>query len=175
MPSACIASLTTYSRSIGPTAAKPSPPRANGVAPEPLRCRSRAFAVRADELAEQQRAAVAEAGAVPAELMPGVGLCHRRRAVGDEVAQQEPQAVGAPQPRHVEAQFAGERLVEGEQSRIGSVGGLPRNRQFRQVAGEACVEDDGAAPVASLATRSVSGVLVTWSTVRSERRPSPVR
>ena len=41
MPSACIASLTTYSRSIGPTAARPSPPRANGVRPEPLRCRSR--------------------------------------------------------------------------------------------------------------------------------------
>ncbi len=41
MPSACMASLTTYSRSIGPTTARPSPPRANGVRPEPLRCRSR--------------------------------------------------------------------------------------------------------------------------------------
>ena len=41
MPSACIASPITYSRSIGPTAALPSPPRANGVRPEPLRCRSR--------------------------------------------------------------------------------------------------------------------------------------
>jgi len=38
---ACIASLTMYSRSIGPTAARPSPPRANGVAPEPLRWMSR--------------------------------------------------------------------------------------------------------------------------------------
>ena len=42
MPSACIASPITYSRSIGPTAALPSPPRANGVRPEPFRCRSRA-------------------------------------------------------------------------------------------------------------------------------------
>ena len=41
MPSACIASLIKYSRSIGPTAARPSPPRANGVRPDPLRCRSR--------------------------------------------------------------------------------------------------------------------------------------
>ena len=41
MPRACMASLTTYSRSIGPTAARPSPPRANGVRPEPFRCRSR--------------------------------------------------------------------------------------------------------------------------------------
>ena len=41
MPSACIASPIKYSRSIGPTAARPSPPRANGVRPEPFRCRSR--------------------------------------------------------------------------------------------------------------------------------------
>ena len=41
MPSACIASPMTYSRSIGPTAALPSPPRAKGVRPEPFRCRSR--------------------------------------------------------------------------------------------------------------------------------------
>ena len=38
---ACIASPIRYSRSIGPTAALPSPPRANGVRPEPFRCRSR--------------------------------------------------------------------------------------------------------------------------------------
>ena len=36
MPSACIASLMTYSRSIGPTAALPSPPREKGVLPDPL-------------------------------------------------------------------------------------------------------------------------------------------
>ena len=41
MPSACIASPMRYSRSIGPTAAFPSPPRANGVRPEPFRCTSR--------------------------------------------------------------------------------------------------------------------------------------
>ena len=40
-PRACMASLTTYSRSIGPTAAWPSPPRENGVRPDPLRCTSR--------------------------------------------------------------------------------------------------------------------------------------
>ena len=36
MPRACIASLTMYSRSIGPTAARPSPPRANGRATRAL-------------------------------------------------------------------------------------------------------------------------------------------
>ena len=79
MPRACIASLTTYSRSIGPTAARPSPPRANGVRPEPFRCRSRRRPVGVDELAEQQRPAVAEPRGVAAELVPGVGLRHRGR------------------------------------------------------------------------------------------------
>ena len=41
MPSACIASLITYSRSIGPTAALPSPPREYGVRPEPFNAMSR--------------------------------------------------------------------------------------------------------------------------------------
>ena len=62
MPSACIASPITYSRSIGPTTALPSPPRANGVRPEPFRCRSRRRPA-VDDLAEQQRAAVAQARA----------------------------------------------------------------------------------------------------------------
>ena len=36
IPSAAIASLTMYSRSTGPSAARPSPRRENGVGPEPL-------------------------------------------------------------------------------------------------------------------------------------------
>ena len=36
LPNAAIASLTMYSRSTGPTAARPSPRRENGVGPEPL-------------------------------------------------------------------------------------------------------------------------------------------
>ena len=36
MPRAAIASLMTYSRSIGPSAASPSPPRENRVRPDPL-------------------------------------------------------------------------------------------------------------------------------------------
>ena len=40
-PSAAIASLTTYSRSTGPSAARPSPPRENGVRPAPLSWMSR--------------------------------------------------------------------------------------------------------------------------------------
>ena len=143
MPSACIASLTTYSRNIGPTAAKPIAAAGERGGARPLEVQIAPRPARADEFAEQQRTPVAESGAVPAELVSGVGLCHRRGPVGDEIAQQESQAVGASQPRHVEAQFAGERLVECEQPRLGGVGGLPRNGQFRQFACEAAIEDDG--------------------------------
>ena len=40
-PSAAMASLTMYSRSTGPSAARPSPPREKGVGPEPLSWMSR--------------------------------------------------------------------------------------------------------------------------------------
>ena len=120
MPRACIASLMTYSRSIGPTAAKPSPPRENGVRPEPLRCRSRSPAGAVDQLAEQQRAAVAEAGGVAAELVAGVGLRDRGRALGHDGAGEQPDALGAAQPVGVEAELGGQGLVEDEQSRLGA-------------------------------------------------------
>ena len=41
MPSACIASPISTRAASGPTAAWPSPPRENGVRPEPLKCMSR--------------------------------------------------------------------------------------------------------------------------------------
>ena len=103
MPSACIASPITYSRSIGPTAAFPSPPRANGVRPEPFRCRSRRRPCDVEHLAEQERPPVAEAGREPAELVTGVGLRHRRRPVGRDVADEDGDtrpASAAPRRRH---------------------------------------------------------------------------
>ena len=79
MPSACIASPISTSRSIGPTAALPSPPRENGVRPEPLKAMSRRRPCAVDHLAEQQRAAVAELRREAAELVAGIGLRERRR------------------------------------------------------------------------------------------------
>ncbi len=143
MPSACIASLTMYSRSIGPTAARPSPPRANGVAPEPLRWRSRRPPPVVDEFAEQQRPAVAQAGNVAAELVSGVCLRHRRRPIGDQVADEQSQPVRPAQPRGVEAEFGGQRLVEDEQTRVGGGVGLPPDGQLRQFAREAVAQGDG--------------------------------
>ncbi len=144
-PSACIASLTTYSRSIGPTAASPSPPRANGVRPDPLRCRSRSAAVDVHELAQQQGASVPEPRRVPAELVTGVGLRHRRRRPR---GRDRRRAAATPSGLRSHAgsspsSSASQRVVEHEQARVRGVLGLPGDRHLRQVAGEAVVQDQG--------------------------------
>ena len=100
-------------------------------------------AVGVHELAEQERAPVAETRDEPAELVPGVGLRHRGRTLGDVGADQQPQALGAAQPGGVEAQLGGQRLVEREQPRVGGLLGLPGDRQLRELAGETVPEADG--------------------------------
>ncbi len=71
MPSACIASPITYSRSIGPTAALPSPPRANGVRPDPFRCRSRRRPC--TSITSPSSSARGRAGGAPGRLRPRRG------------------------------------------------------------------------------------------------------
>ena len=95
------------------------------------------------ELTQQQGAPVAEARGVPAELVPGVGLRHRRGARRDAVADQQAHAVGVAQRAGIEAELAGQRLVEHEQSRVGSLLGLPGDGQLRKLASEAVAEGDG--------------------------------
>ena len=86
MPSACIASPISASRSIGPTAALPSPPRENGRAARALQGDVATLAGAVDQLAEQHRAAVAELRREAAELVAGVGLRDRLGAFGQAVA-----------------------------------------------------------------------------------------
>jgi len=124
-PSACIASLTMYSRSIGPTAARPSPPRANGVRPDPLRWRVPERDRRRRRAREQQRPSVAQPRDEATELVPGVGLGDRGRTAGHQVARQKPQPVRATQPRGVEAKRGGQRLVQDEQPQVRRLLGLP--------------------------------------------------
>ena len=154
-----------------------------------------------DELAEQQGAAVAEPGGVAAELVAGVGLRDRRRALGEMGAGQQPDAVAA-EPVRVEAELGGQRLVEGEHPGLRGLGGLPGQGQLGQLAGEAAVEDEGGcrghslddtrragtirppvsrrrqAPPAGSASSMMSGLsrAVTWarhwSTNRARRVPS---
>jgi hypothetical protein len=96
-----------------------------------------------DQLPEQQRAAVAEAWDVPAELVPGVALRHRPGTLRHGRAHQETHALVGAQPRRVEPEFRGQPLVEHEQSRVGGLLGPPGHGQLRELAGEAVGQDDG--------------------------------
>ncbi len=99
--------------------------------------------VGADELAQQQRAPVAQPRHVAAELMPGVGLRYRSGAAGNQVAHQEAQPVCTAQPGRVEAKLGGQRLVERQQSQVGKSFGLPADSHLRQVAQEAVLQGNG--------------------------------
>ena len=89
MPSACIASLTTYSRSIGPDRGQAVATAGERGAPGTLQVQVAKRAVGVDELAEQERPPVAQTGGEAAELVPGVGLRHRGGVVRDQVADQK--------------------------------------------------------------------------------------
>ncbi len=100
IPSACMASLTRYSRSTGPSAARPSPLREKGVRPEPLSWISRRSPKRSIHLAQQDRAPVAELRNELAELMPCVGHGDRVGArAGSGCRKKPPPASAHPDPR----------------------------------------------------------------------------
>ena len=73
--------------------------------------------VGADQLAEQQRPAVAEAGGVAAELVAGVGLRHGVASAGSTVPVSSPTPSAAAQPGRVQAELERERLVEHDAAR----------------------------------------------------------
>ena len=109
--------------------------RGQAVAPAGERCRSGAFqvevtapALTVDELAEQQRATVAEPWRVAAELMPGVGLGKRCRFLGQSRTDERGDASGAAQLVDVEAQLHSQRLVEHDQARLGDRARRPTAR-----------------------------------------------
>ena len=107
-PSAAMASLTMYSRSTGPSAARPSPSREKGVRPEPLSWMSRRVPSARHHLAEQDGTAVAELWHEVAELVPGIGERDRRRALGNAVAGKDLDALGAGQFVGVEPEALGQ-------------------------------------------------------------------
>ena len=80
--SACIASPINIFTQHRPEAARPSPLRENGVGPEPLSLNISAMSVAVDYLAQEQRPAVAKLRREAAELVAGVGLGQRHRALG---------------------------------------------------------------------------------------------
>ena len=88
-------------------------------------------AVSVDDLSEQEGAPVAQTRRELAELVSGVGLRHRSGTARYQVADQQAQAIEAPQPGGVEAQLGGQRLVEHQQSRVENLLRLPGECHFR--------------------------------------------
>ena len=70
-----------------------------------------------EHLTEQERPTVAEARRVPAELVAGVGLRHRRRAVRRGIADEQGHALGCSQRIGIDTQLGGQLLVERQQPR----------------------------------------------------------
>ena len=116
-----------------------------------------------DDLTEQEGAPVAQTRGEAAELVPGVGLRHRSGTAGDEIADQQPQAVGTPQPGRVEAELSGQRLVEHKQPRVDNLRGPPRKSHLRNLAGKAAFKSDGRRNGDAHATEN------TWPTVTGQR------
>jgi hypothetical protein len=117
MPRACIASPISTSRSIGPTAALPSPPREKRRPAGALQGDVAAPAGAIDHLAEQHRPAVAELRREAAELMAGIRLGDRLGAFGNGVAGEESSAGLARQDGGVETELLGQRRVEEQRLR----------------------------------------------------------
>ena len=83
-----------------------------------------ALADRSDLLAEEEGAAIAEASEV-AELVAGVGLGDGLGAVGEGVAGEEGGVVGVVEGFGVEAEGAGEGVVEDDEAWGGDRGEFP--------------------------------------------------
>jgi hypothetical protein len=99
-----------------------------------------------DHVLTQHRAddglAVAAARHVRAELMAGVGLGDRHRAVGNDVAGQDRHPAIRSERLRVHAQLHSQRLVEREQPRLGHGRTLPRHVQPLELTLEGVVEGE---------------------------------
>jgi hypothetical protein len=126
-------------RSDGGQAVAPSRERS---APGTLQVQISQPAVGVDDLAEEEGAAVAESRCVAAELVTGVGLRHRGGAVGDEVADQQAQALGGLQRVAVQTELGGQRFVEDQQLWVWRLRGLPGHSHLRELPRETVAEDD---------------------------------
>jgi hypothetical protein len=96
-----------------------------------------------DELAEQQRPTVTEAAREAAELVPGVRLGDRRRAIGQSLSDQRGEAGGAAERSDVEAQLGGQRLVEHDQPRLRERGRIPTGGEALEVPERGALQRQG--------------------------------
>ena len=109
-------------------------------APRALQVQVATAPVDVEHLAEQQRPTVAEPRRVPAELMAGVRLGHRRRGFERRVADEHVDPVRRAQRIGIDAQLAGQLLVERQQPGRRRRHRLPRRVQAFELADEGVVE-----------------------------------
>jgi hypothetical protein len=70
----------------------------------------------------------------------GVGLGYRRSTVGNQVAGEKTHPVRPAQPVGIEAELAGQGLVENKKAGLGGGFGTPADSQLGQLSREAVVE-----------------------------------
>ena len=140
MPSACIASLIRYSRSIGPTAALPSPPRENGVRPEPLSAMSRRRPWRSITSPSRIARPSPSCGVKPPNWCPAYACAIGVAPAGTTLPANTAAAERRIERGDVEAELRGERVVEAQQLRRRHGRGRHRRVAARQLAGVGVVE-----------------------------------
>ena len=140
MPSACIASPTSTSRSMGPIGGLAVAAAGERRAARSLEGDVASASLPVDHLAEQQRSAIAELRREPAELVARIRLRQRLGAVGQRVAGEHRRARGAVERRDVEAELGRQRAVEVQQPRCGRGRRSPGHVEPLQLAGERIVE-----------------------------------
>ena len=111
-------------------------------APRALQGNVAAPAVAVDDLADQQRAAVAQLGIELPELMSRIGLGNGLRALRQRVAGKHCCQRGIVPPRF-NAQLLRQSMIEEQQHRFAYRRGLARFVEARQLAGIGVVERDG--------------------------------
>ena len=111
-----MASLMMYSRRTGPSAARPSPLRENGVGPEPLSWMSRRTPSTIDDLAKQKGAAVTQLRDEGAELVAGIGHGQRFAELGHGVAGKDGDTLRRGKPGGIEPELSCERLVQPDEA-----------------------------------------------------------
>ena len=109
-------------------------------AARPLQMQVSPCAVISDDLAEQQRPAVAEAWRVPAELVPGICLGDGDDALRCGVPGEHREAAWRSQRLDIEPELSRQRLVHDHQFRLGDGIGVPRLVQPDQLLSERIVE-----------------------------------
>jgi hypothetical protein len=112
IPSAAIASLRMYSRRKGPSAARPSPCRENGVGPDPLELDVAAHAVAIDHLAEKNGTSVTELRYESPELVAGISHGERLASLGHPVAREDLHTLRCGKLSRIEFEMPGELLVQ---------------------------------------------------------------